>query len=181
MHNRSSLKMTFSSQKSIKCVLHFFSPRTMSFYIAVSSFWTLCWCTKPNPQTLTPEISSRPEMSSWSILQSDITPCFTHLFEEWWNGRSELWQQFASLQRFSDRVASREGLRRTGWHSSRIEQMMRGDQFQLTDVSPRQSECQSHSVTRCVILLQEVKAILAQCLSLFLYAVFDYCNVEHEL
>lgn len=105
----------------------------------------------------------------------------SHLFEEWWNGRSELWQQFASLQRFSDRVASREGLRRTGWHSSRIEQMMRGDQFQLTDVSPRQSECQSHSVTRCVILLQEGKAILAQCLFLFLCAVFDYCNVEHEL
>lgn len=52
----------------------------MSFYIAVSSFWTLCWCTKPNPQTLTPEISSRPEMSSWSILQSDITLCFTPLW-----------------------------------------------------------------------------------------------------
>lgn len=88
-------------------------------------------------------------------------------FEEWWNGRHELWQQFASLQRFLDRVASAEGLCRTGWHSSRMEQMMMRHHFGLTDVCLWQSECQSLSVTRRVILLQECNAIcffFMQCL-----------------
>lgn len=136
-----------------------YSPSTMSIYIAVSSFWTLSCLQKAVPS----------DTDTWNaFLPRDVLMVSSAKWNHSMQHTSLKNDEKASpscdsnslhFSTFSNRVVSAEGLRWTGWHSSRMEQMMMGYHFGLTDVCLWQSECQSLSVTRYVILLQECTAI----------------------
>lgn len=99
-------------------------------------------CTKLHPETLTPQTSSCQETSSWSILQSEITPCFTPFWRMMkWLGRAVTAIGFTSAPRRQDGENREAAMDRT----TPLQEMM-GDQFHLNDVRLHSQTPEWHSV-----------------------------------